>query len=114
MLDGTNSVSVDLVAPALNKPLAHYVLFGPPDRPATRVHLLLAQEYLLAFGPTFGFSQNDAHNASLVTIIAGTDAVSTQVEADLAADGAPVQRIAGSVTEVAATLAAHVASGKAF
>jgi hypothetical protein len=113
-LDGTNSVTADLVAPALNKPLAHYVLFGPPDRPATRANLLLAQEYLLAFGPSFGFSQKDARNASLVTIIAGADAVSTQVEADLDAGGTPVQRIAGSVTEVAAALAAHVTSGRAF
>ena len=31
-LDGIHTAIVDLVAPAADKPLAHYVLFGPPDR----------------------------------------------------------------------------------
>ena len=59
-LDGANTAIVDLVAPAANKPLAHYVLFGPPDRPATRAYLLLAEDYLLAFVPAFGFSAKEA------------------------------------------------------
>ena len=113
-LDGIRTAAVDLVAPAADKPLAHYVLFGPPDRAATRAHLLLAEDYLLAFAPAFGFSPAEARSASLVTILGGPDAVSTQVEADLAAAGIPVQRIAGSVTEVAAALAARVKGGQAF
>lgn len=113
-LDGVGSASEDLVAPAPGKLLAHYVLFGPRDRPATRAHLLLAQEYLLAFRPAFGFSPEEARGAGLVTIIAGADAVSAQVEADLAADGIPVQRVAGSAAEVAAALAERVGSGKLF
>jgi len=113
-LDGTNAVTLDLVAPAANKSLAHYVLFGPPDHPATKARLLLAQDYLLTFGPSFGFSLQEASNAGLVTIIAGTDTISAQAEADLGADGTPVQRIAGSASEVAAALAERIAGGRPF
>jgi putative cell wall-binding protein len=50
----------------------------------------------------------------MVTIIADTQAVSRQVELELGLDGTPVQRIAGSVAEVAAALAARVAAGQPF
>ena len=38
-LAGTNTVMVDLTAPALGQALAHYILFGPADQPATRAYL---------------------------------------------------------------------------
>lgn len=114
LLDGLNEAAADLVAPLSGKPLVHYVLFGPPDQPATRVNLLLAQDYLLAFGPSFGFHVEAARCASQVTIIADPSGVSAETEADLAAGGSVVQRIAGSVAEVSAGLAARVTRDQPF
>lgn len=113
-LDGLQAVTVDLLAPVPGKPLAHYVLFGPPEHPSTRVNLLLAQEYLLTFKPSFGFSAEEAANAGMVTIVAGEDAVPAQTAAALATGGVPVQRIAGTVEEVAEALAARIAARQAF
>jgi hypothetical protein len=113
-LMGTDTVAVDLTAPALGQALPHYVLFGPADQPATRAYLLLAQEYLLRFAPSFGFRPEEAVGASRVTILAGLDAVDAEVERHLTAAGVIVQRIAGSVAEVAAALAARVTVGKPF
>jgi hypothetical protein len=113
-LTGMDSVTVDLTAPALGQALPHYVLFGPANQPATRAYLLLAQEYLLTFAPSFGFRPEEAVGASRVTILAGLDAVDAEVEHHLTAAGITVQRIAGSVAGVAAALAARVAAGKPF
>ncbi len=113
-LSGTNTTAVDLTAPAVGQALAHYVLFGPSDQPATRAYLLLAQEYLLAFAPAFGFRPDEAAGAEKVTILAGPDAVDAAAEGRLTAAGIAVQRIAGSVAEVAAALAARIAAGKPF
>jgi len=111
-LNGSNTLSADLAAPALAKPLAHYVLFGPAAEPGTHANLLLAQDFLLAFGPAFGFSADEAASAGIVTIIAGTAQVSQAVQDRLAAGGCVVQRIAGTAAEVAAALAARVAAGQ--
>jgi hypothetical protein len=113
-LTGTDAATVDLVAPAAGKPLGHYVLFGPRGQPATEANLWLAQDYLQHFRLTFGFDPREAAHAGMVTIIASDDAVNTATEAELAADGTPVERIAGSVEQVAAALAARVANRQAF
>jgi hypothetical protein len=113
-LTGTDSATVDLTAPALGQALPHYVLFGPANQPATRAYLLLAQEYLLTFAPSFGFRPEEAVGAGRVTILAGLDTVDAEVERHLTAAGITVQRIAGSVAEVAAALAVRVAAGKPF
>jgi hypothetical protein len=113
-LDGSNMVSVDLQAPLPGRPFAHYTLFGPATQPAAQVNLLLAQDFLLAFAPTFGFSADEAALAARVTLIGDTSAISAETEARLAAGGAQVQRIAGSVDEIAAALAQRVARGRAF
>jgi hypothetical protein len=111
-VDGRSQARLDLVVPAEGKPLAHYVLFGPAGHPKTKAALLLAQDYLLAFGPAFGFSPAEAAGAGMATIIGGTDAVSAEVEAGLTAGGAVVQRIAGPPVEVAAALAQRIAAGQ--
>jgi putative cell wall-binding protein len=49
-----------------------------------------------------------------VTIIGGANDVSAETEAELRATGATVQRIAGTVAEVTAALAARIGSGRAF
>jgi hypothetical protein len=113
-LDGANSATADLIAPTAGKPLAHYILFGPAGYPATTASLLLTIDYLLAFGPSFGFSVAEAFNAGIVTIIGGPDAVKSDVEVGLRAGGAIVQRITGAPADVAAALAAHIASGRPF
>ena len=114
MLMGTDTATVDLIVPVVGQTLAHYVLFGPADQSASRAYLLLAQDYLLAFKPSFGFRVEEAAGADMVTILAGLDAVDVEVEGDLVAVGIAVQRIAGSVAEIAAALAARVANGKPF
>ena len=113
-LTGMDAATVDLIVPVATPALTHYVLFGPTDRPSSWAYLLLAQDYLLAFEPAFGSHPGEAESASMVTILAGPDAVSTDVENRLAAAGKLVQRIAGSVTEVAAALAARVSAGRPF
>jgi hypothetical protein len=113
-LTGIDAATVDLIAPIVGQALAHYVLFGPADQPATRAYLLLAQEYLLAFAPSFGFQVEEAAGAYMVTILAGLDAVDTAAEGRMTAAGITVQRIAGSVADVAAALAARIAVGKPF
>lgn len=113
-LDGMNAAEVELVAPAPGRLLTHYVLFGPADEPSTQANLVLAQDYLLAFEPSFGFSADEAGGAGMVTILADEGTVSSRIEQQLAAAGVPVQRIAGTVEEVAAALAERIAKRQAF
>jgi hypothetical protein len=101
-------------APAAQKSLGHYVLFGPGDQPDTLANLFLAQDYLLAFDACFGFAASEAAYATMVTIIGDAPAISQQVADSLRAGGATVQRIAGSVGEVAAALASRIATGRPF
>jgi hypothetical protein len=49
--------------------LAHYVLFGSPDRPATRLYLNLLADYLARQGLSFGFDPNDAARAARVSLV---------------------------------------------
>jgi hypothetical protein len=111
-LDGTKTLTTDLAAPALDKPLAHYVLFGPAAAPGTHVNLLLARHFLLAFGPAFGFSAEEAAAGGVVTIVADQAEVSQAVQDGLAAGGSVVQRITGTAAQVAAALAERVAAGR--
>jgi hypothetical protein len=114
IVDGTNEAAVELSAPVAGKALAHYALFGPVDHARTRAHLLLAQDYILAFKPAFGFSAAEAREAASVTILGGAADVGAETEAELRAGGATVQRISGSVGEVVSGLAARIESGRAF
>lgn len=113
-LTGANAATVDLIAPAPGKPVTHYVLFGPSERPRTRANLLLAQDFILAFTPVFGFSAEEAGAASSVTIIGAPEEVSAEAEKQLVAGGATVQRITGDAGEVAAALTARITAGRAF
>jgi hypothetical protein len=103
---------VSAPGPATQKSLGHYVLFGPPGHSATLANLLLAQDYLLAFSPCFGFAAGEASVASMVTIVGNTAAVSQQVEDTLREGGAAVQRVSGSPGEVAAAFASRIAAGR--
>jgi uncharacterized protein (DUF2141 family) len=105
-------VEVDLAVPAGQErawPLAHYVLFGPPDADGTQTDMLLAADYLLAFRPAFGFRRAEAELAARVTIIG--DTVSRADEEALRAAGAQVERVGGGAAAVERTLAARVARG---
>lgn len=113
-LNGVNAATADLLAPAQGKSMAHYILFGPNDRPRTRANLLLAQDFILTFTPAFGFSPEEAGAASSVTILGALEDVSADTEKQLVTGGATVQRIAGSTEEVAAALAARITAGRAF
>ena len=90
-------VEVDLAIPAGQErawPLAHYVLFGPPDAEGTQ---------------TFGFRRAEAELAARVTIIG--DTVSQADEETLRAAGAQVERVGGGAAAVERALAARVARG---
>jgi len=113
-LDGVNSATADLALPVNGRPLVHYVLFGPAEQAATRANLLLAQDYLLAFAASFGFSPAEAAGAGLVTVIADEKTIGAEVVASLTAAGATVQRISGSVAEVSAALAERIARKQPF
>jgi hypothetical protein len=92
-------------------PVLQYVLFGPADNATTLTNLWLAQDYLLAFRPAFGFNPDEAARADLITIVANEPAVGPEIEESLTAAGARVERIKGDVTEVADELAQRVARG---
>lgn len=113
-VNGINEAATELVAPAVGKEIQHYVLFGPLDTPRARANLLLAQDYLLTFKPAFGFSVAEARAAASVTIIGNVADVSAEIEAELRGGSALVQRITGSVAEVAAALSTRIAAGRAF
>ena len=68
-VDGENSVEVDFPPPQPAPPLAHYLLFGPPDHPTTQVHLSLLAEYLVENKYAYGFSATDAAKAPAVTLV---------------------------------------------
>jgi hypothetical protein len=95
-----------------DKPLAHYVLFGPAEHPTTLASLWLAHDYLLTFRPAFGFNPDEAATAGLVTILAGEASVGPDIVDRLAAAGTRVYRISGSASEVAQALARRVAQGE--
>jgi hypothetical protein len=113
-LNGANAATADLAAPAQGRAIEHYVLFGPNDKPHTRAALLLALDYILAFKATFGFSVAEAQSAASVTIVGAEEDVNMETEKQLITAGTTVQRVTGTVEEVAASLGARIASGRAF
>lgn len=105
-VDGREVIKLHLVleeAPS-RKPIFHYVLFGPPDRPEVLVDFVLAGDYILHFGPAAGFRLEEAANAEHVTIIGGPDRVSLDDEAYLEGKGCKVQRIQGDAYQIRQTL----------
>lgn len=82
-------------APAADKPLVHYLLFGSPEQLATRTNLILALDYIGRFAPTVGFSVAEAKGAANVTIV-GANAIGGADEQALIAVGCAVRHIAGS------------------
>lgn len=96
------------------KSLLHYVLFGPPEQPATLANLFLALGYLLRFGPSFGFSTEEAAHAELVTLVADEEGIPAVLEGWLRDRGCRVQRICGSGREVEARLAELEEQGTPF
>jgi hypothetical protein len=106
------AAEAEAAAPVIQKSLGHYVLFGPPDQPATLANLLLTEDYLLAFDTCFGFKTGEAAFATMVTIVGDASAVSQQIEDNLREGGATVQRFSGTAGEVAATLANRIATGR--
>lgn len=81
------------VPPSPEKPLYHYLLFGPPSSPQTRAHLQLAWEYILRFAPLVGFDPGEAAEAQNVTIFG--DEVSAEEEERLHKAGCYVERLSG-------------------
>ncbi len=96
------TIAHDLLLPAPQKPLAHYLLF---DRAATETELALtlALRYLRRTGASGGFRLADAAQAATVTIVG--DQVPVTAEATLSAAGCEVGRLSGDGYALAAQLA---------
>lgn len=106
-VDGTSSATVDLTVPAEPPPtklLPAYVLFGPATSHRTAVFLAAADDFLTSRRPTFGFRLEDAIHAQGVLILGAEQDVSQEAEAALVAAGCQVQRVHGTIAEIAAAL----------
>ena len=91
--------------PGGDKPLARYVLFGPPASSRTAVYLDLARGYLLAQQPAVGYSADEASHARYVVIAGSLEDVSAAVEDGLRQAGCQVQRVQGTPEQIAAAFA---------
>lgn len=80
---------------ASRHPVAHYMLFGSPAEQATRSMLIGARKYVMQFGPTLGFSAQDAALAQRVTIVGDSRAIAANVEKELRDVGCRVERLDG-------------------
>lgn len=92
--------------PAGDKPLARYVLFGPPASPRTAVYLELARGYLLAQQPAVGYSADEASHAASVLIVGELQDISAAAEDALRQAGCQVQRVQGTPEQIAAAFLA--------
>ena len=120
-LDGSNSRQVNLTVPApwqvpeeepSEKPINHYLLFGPPDTRGRQTNLLLATDYILHFSVTVGFSITEAKQAQHVTVVGeGVSQTAVQV---LEAAGCEVEVISGDAYDIEARLLARLRAGRAF
>ena len=86
------------------KTLKHYVLFWKHGADWAKQDWLGAAEFVAYFNAAAGFSEEEAHQAEVVTIIGGPAGVSPEVEARLRDDGCQVQRIAGKTPADTAAL----------
>ncbi len=96
--------------PALERPIAHYVLLGPVNQPGERANFFLAADYIAHFRAAFGYSLVDAVQAARVTIIG--DGYGPAELAELLEAGVQVERIGGSPEALRANLAARIATNR--
>ncbi len=98
------------------KPIEHYMLFwykGPGNW--AEWDMRGAMPYVDMFGPTMGFSIEEAQFAQAVTIVGGTGGVPGDAEAILRNAGCKVERIAGATeTETRLMLEEMAAGGQRF
>ncbi len=94
-VDGRRSKTVNLVMEksSVRKKFYHYLLFGPPSSPETRINLQLAHRYILHFAPLVGLNPTEAAWALHVTIIG--EAVSQEDETRLREARCGVERLGG-------------------
>lgn len=106
-VNGREQVTVDfrLPAEAARKPIAQYLLFGSPQQTGTRANLLLAEDYILTFTPTIGFSVDEALQAATVVIVGDVQAVSAADEEKLKTGGCQVTRLGGGPYAIEQTFA---------
>ena len=81
-VSGRDQATLDfrLHAESRTKLIGQYLLFGPQPRPGTRANLLLAEDYVLKYTPTAGFSVDEAMQAAIVLIVGDLQAVSAADE----------------------------------
>lgn len=104
-VDFQRSVKGDAgLLPGDNKPLARYVLFGPPASSRTAVHLEAARGYLLAQQPAVGYRAEEASHAAQVVIVGELQDISQATEDALRQAGCQVQRVQGTPEQMAAAL----------
>ncbi|HEY85543.1 MAG TPA: N-acetylmuramoyl-L-alanine amidase, partial [Chloroflexi bacterium] len=81
----------------------HYLLYKTSSDRAS------ADKYIRKFQPTVGASVTDAMRAQYVTIAAGPQSISPQIEAQLKAKGSQVERVAGNTPQAAKALLDNMA-----
>jgi hypothetical protein len=95
--------------------IRHYALFWRTASDWARDDWTGAINYIARFGPTAGFSADEARSARYVTIVGGPLGVPAQVEKSLIAAGCRVERIGGaSFAETKKMLDDLAAAGKEF
>lgn len=80
---------------ATAKTIGHYVLFWRTATGWAKEDWGAAANYFARFGPTAGFSPEDAKNAEYVTIVGGVNGVPYATEQALISAGCKVERLAG-------------------
>lgn len=98
------------------KIIEHYMLFWRHNGTDwAEWDLVSAIDYIGTFGPTIGFSVEEARRATYVTIVGGPGGVPTSVEQTLKTAGCRVERLDGATQEETnALLYDLVAAGKRF
>ncbi len=99
-LNGINAAQVDydLVGPAIDKTIDHYLYIGNLAR--SREDYLAVLQYVARFQPAVGSAEPEARQARHVTILGNNNAVPAAVEQALRASGSEVQRIESNYAEV--------------
>jgi hypothetical protein len=88
----TITIAKDELVP---KPIPHFVLLPPPAGRAPTEEWRSVGAFASAFKPTLGYDPNIAKLARVVSIAGDEEAISVQVEKDLAAAGCIVHRVPG-------------------
>jgi hypothetical protein len=87
-----------------NHPINHYLLLPSYEWGVADWHLDVIRPFVKKYKPTIGFSLEEAHLASKVTVIGNKQSFSEEQLESLSASGSQVDRISGDGTSIATSL----------